>query len=193
MIIKDLIDKCSVDSVTRIIASLAKVDESGFQSLHERCTLLINELKNEKDYWVCDDENFCFVGFKNNIEEFPDVLLTDAVKLEDSNFDIKNASNYDWDWNSFLGLSVYQKSFEEYGADVILGRTLYHLTYHDYLEADVASIRKSLELNENLKSVDLCKKLFKKIYVVKYIKNKILNLFQSEEMRTYIDENFDNL
>ena len=25
------------------------------------------------------------------------------------------------------------------------------------------------------------------------MKNKILDLFQSEEMRTYIDENFDNL
>lgn len=179
MIVKKLIDICSDFNVAKVIAYWAKVDEKDFSDLLQRCTKLLDELRKTDDYWVCDDENFCFVGYIDNDENIPEVILTsDASKLEDAGWKKTNdISSYDWSWNDFLGLTVYNRSIEKYGADALLGKILYRITYYDYLEDEVREIRITLENENNINQVDLYHKLIKRICGIG-LTEKILNNLQ---------------
>lgn len=195
MIVKDLIKKCSVYNVTKTIAHWAKVNEKDFSDLLQRCTKLLDELGKIDDYWICDDKDFCFAGCISEREDIPDVILTsDASKLEDNGWEqTKDISSYDWSWGDFLGLTVYDKSIEKYGIDVLLGKVLYRLMYYDYSEDEVRKIRIPLEVKKNIKQIDLYKNLMRQIYVINYKKSKILDLIPSEEIRKCVDKSFEKL
>ena len=148
MVVKELIDKCSIDNVTKVIAKLAQVDEKDFPDLLERCTNLIQEIRDIEDYWICDDKEFCFVGYKSDKEEFPDIAL---IPLKNFNkINTNELIEFDWCGDSVLGLTVYEKSIEEFDTDELLGRILYHTTYFDLTEAEVAPMRNAIKNIEDV-------------------------------------------
>lgn len=176
MIVKDLIDKCSIYNVAKTIAYWAKVDEKYFPDLLQRCTKLLDELKEIDDYWVCDDKNFCFIGYQVDNELMPQVILTVLDKLEKNNFNVDAVTSFDWFWGNFLGLTVYSKSIEKHGIDSLVGSILYHVTYYDYIEMEIAPLRKNIEKTQTfpkMSQVEFYKKLLSEVLDWKKCEDKL--------------------
>ena len=60
-------------------------------------------------------------------------------------FDINTVTPYGWYWDVIPGLTIHEKSVDEYGGDMLLGRILYSETYYGYTEAEIAPLRQWVE------------------------------------------------
>lgn len=58
MIVRELLDHCTVRSVADVIAKMAQVPREELRDLENRCQLIIKELKGRDNSCVLDDKNF---------------------------------------------------------------------------------------------------------------------------------------
>ena len=63
MIVRELLDYCTIHGVAEVIAKLAKVPKEDIADLEKRCQLIIEELKDSDNYCILEDKNFCFVSY----------------------------------------------------------------------------------------------------------------------------------
>ena len=146
MIVRDLLDYCTISGVADVIAEMAKVPKEGFENLEKRCQLIIEELKATDSYCVFYDENFCFVAVETDkYQNVPYVALTDLDKLIQNNYDITKVTEFSWSWEQTLGISVDENSFSKYGTDALVGGILYHITYYDRTEEEIKPLREIIE------------------------------------------------
>ena len=146
MIVRELLDYCTIHSVAEVIAKLAKVPKEGIADLEKRCQLIIEELKDSDNYCILEDKNFCFVAVETNkYPNVPYVTLTDLDKLSQNNFDITKVTEFSWFWGQTLGISIDENSFLKYGADALVGGILYHITYFDRTEEEIKPLREAVE------------------------------------------------
>ena len=146
MIVRELLDYCTIRGVAEVIAELAEVPKEGIADLEKRCQLIIEELKDSDNYCILEDKNFCFVAVETDkYQNVPYVTLTDLDKLSQNNYDITKVSEFSWFWNQTLGISVDENSFSKYGADVLIGGILYHITYFDRNEEEIKPLREMVE------------------------------------------------
>lgn len=146
MIVRELLDYCTIHSVAEVIAKLAKVPKEGLANLEKRCQLIIEELKDSDNYCILEDKNFCFVAVETDkYQNVPYVTLTDLDKLSQNNFDITKVTEFSWFWGQTLGISIDENSFSKYGADALIGGILYHITYFDRTEEEIKPLREAVE------------------------------------------------
>ena len=146
MIVRDLLDRCTVNGVANVIAKMAKVPREELGHLENRCRLVIEELKATDNYIVLDDKNFCFVAVETDrYPTVPYVTLTDLDQLSQNNYDISKVTEFSWFWGQMLGISVDETSVSTYGADVLVGGILYHITCFDCTEAEIRPLREALK------------------------------------------------
>ena len=146
MIVRELLDCCTVRGVADVIAEMAKVPKENIAELEKRCQHIIDALKVTADYCILEDKNFCFVAVETDkYQNVPYVTLTDLDKLSQNNYDITKVTEFRWLWGQTLGVSVDEKSFLKYGADALLGGILYHITYFDRTEEEIKPLREIVE------------------------------------------------
>ena len=146
MIVRELLDCCTVRGVADVIAEMAKVKKEEFGDLENRCRLIIEELKDLDNYCVLEDKNFCFVAVETDkYQTVPYVTLTDFDTLSQNNYDITKVTEFSWFWDQTLGISIDENSFSKYGADTLLGGILYPITYFDRTEEEIKPLREIVE------------------------------------------------
>ncbi len=146
MIVRELLDYCTIHGVAEVIAELAEVPKEGIADLEKRCQLIIEELKDSDNYYILEDKNFCFVAVETDkYQNVPYVTLTDLDKLSQNNYDITKVSEFSWFWGQTLGLSIDENSFLKYGADALVGGILYPITYFDRTEEEIKPLREAVE------------------------------------------------
>ena len=146
MIVRELLDYCTIRGVAEVIAEMAEVPKEGIADLEKRCQLIIEELKDSDNYCILEDKNFCFVAVETDkYQNVPYVTLTYLDKLSQNNYDITKVTEFSWFWGQTLGVSVDEKSFLKYGADVLIGGVLYHITYFDRNEEEIKPLREIVE------------------------------------------------
>lgn len=153
MIVKDLLNYCSVTGVARVIAEIAKCPQEDLGNLEKRCQLIIDELKASDEHWVLDNPDFCFVAVKTDETAVPYVTLTSLYELKNNNYDISCVTEFSWFWGQTLGVHVDEDSYSKYGADTLLGGIIYHITYYDRTEAEIRPARESIERVLNMSEV----------------------------------------
>ncbi len=145
MIVKDLLNRCTVSGVARVIAEMAKCPQEDSVDLEKRCQLIIDELKASNEDWVLDNPDFCFVAIETDETAIPYVTLTHLSELKNNNYSISCVTEFSWFWGQMLGVYVDEESCKIYGADTMLGGILYHITYFDCAESEIRPIRESVE------------------------------------------------
>ena len=153
MIVRELLDHCTIHGVAEVIAELAEVPKENIADSEKRCQLIIKELKDSDNYCILEDKNFCFVAVETDkYQNVPYVTLTDLDTLSQNNYDITKVTEFSWSWDQTLGISVDENSFLKYGADALVGGILYHITYFDRTEEEIKPLREAVK-----KKVDLNK------------------------------------
>ena len=146
MIVRELLDRCTVNGVANVIAEMAKVPREELGNLENRCRLVIEELKATDSYIVLDDINFCFVAVETDrYPTVPYVTLTDLDKLIQNDYDLSKVTEFSWFWGQLLGISVDETSVTKYGVDALVGGILYPITYFDRSEEEIKPLRDIVE------------------------------------------------
>ena len=143
----ELLNKCTVEGVTKTIAILSKYPEQDIEKLIHRYKQLIADIKKyEPTDCRLVGVDFGFIAVSHN--EFPDVphiVLTYMDQVEKNNYDLNGITDFSWYWGQTFDIPVHEKSIEKYGVDAVLGGILYHITYYDMLEEEIKPIREKLE------------------------------------------------
>lgn len=146
MIVRELFDYCTAQGVAGVIAEMAKVPREELGNLENRCHRIIEECKATDNYCILDDKNFCFVAVETDTyQNVPYVTLTELDRLSQNNYDITKVTEFSWYWGQMLGISVDENSFSKYGANVLVGGILYHITYFDRSEEEIKPLREIVE------------------------------------------------